>query len=135
MHPFYLKPWTSGSLYIVDGVAIFLVMVLSYDDPSTRGTVSLGTVAVCSEFQAKADAEERVLLEERQKAQAMATALATIGKFIIKKKARSPWLVPQPPPPPPPSPGDAMSQAGRYQWSRAMTTPWHVIFTLFSRLP
>lgn len=47
---------------------------------------SLATDSILQQIQKQQEAEDRAKLEERAKAQAMATALATIGKFIIKKK-------------------------------------------------
>ena len=67
-----------------------------------------------SQIQAKIDAEGRAALEVKSKAQAMATALSTIGKFIVKKKV----------PPPPPSPPPKLS--GACPWSCA-TAPWRLV--------
>lgn len=53
---------------------------------SPQGFASLATDSILQQIQRQQDAEDRAKLEERAKAQAMATALATIGKFIIKKK-------------------------------------------------
>ncbi|KAG7669766.1 hypothetical protein Ndes2526B_g06118 [Nannochloris sp. 'desiccata'] len=53
---------------------------------SPQGFASLATDSILEQIQRQQDAEDRAKLEERAKAQAMATALATIGKFIIKKK-------------------------------------------------
>ncbi|GAB4821713.1 hypothetical protein N2152v2_008759 [Parachlorella kessleri] len=51
-----------------------------------QGLAALATEGVLDQIKRQRDAEERAKLEEKAKAQAMATALATIGKFIIKKK-------------------------------------------------
>jgi ribosomal protein L9 len=51
-----------------------------------QGLAAHATAAVLGRIRAEKEAEERARLEERARAQAMATALATIGKFIIKKK-------------------------------------------------
>ena len=40
----------------------------------------------CSQIQRKIEAEEQRKRDEKARAKAMATALATIGKFAIKKK-------------------------------------------------
>jgi large subunit ribosomal protein L9 len=53
---------------------------------SPQGFASIATDTILEQIQRQQDAEDRAKLEERAKAQAMATALATIGKFIIKKK-------------------------------------------------
>lgn len=51
-----------------------------------QGLAMVATEGILSEIQKKQAAEDRAKLEEKAKAQAMATALSTIGKFIIKKK-------------------------------------------------
>ena len=51
-----------------------------------QGLANLATESVLTAIQERQAAEERARLEEKAKAQAMATALSTIGKFIIKKK-------------------------------------------------
>jgi large subunit ribosomal protein L9 len=52
-----------------------------------QGLASIATESVLQTIKQKQEAEERARMEEKAKAQAMATALATIGKFIIKKKS------------------------------------------------
>ncbi len=42
--------------------------------------------AFCRKIDDQKKSEERARLEVKAKAQAMATALATIGKFVVKKK-------------------------------------------------
>eukprot|EP00890_Picochlorum_soloecismus_P001193 jgi/Picsp_1/2074/NSC_05539-R1_50s ribosomal protein l9 len=51
-----------------------------------QGLAEVATEAVLAEIKKKQEIEERARLEQKAKAQAMATALGTIGKFIIKKK-------------------------------------------------
>lgn len=51
-----------------------------------QGLAMMATEGILEEIQKKQASEERAKLEEKAKAQAMATALSTIGKFIIKKK-------------------------------------------------
>lgn len=51
-----------------------------------QGLAEVATEAVLAEIKKKQELEERARLEQKAKAQAMATALGTIGKFIIKKK-------------------------------------------------
>lgn len=51
-----------------------------------QGLASLATDSILEQIKRQQEAEDRARLEERAKAQAMATALSTIGKFIIKKK-------------------------------------------------
>lgn len=51
-----------------------------------QGLASMATESVLTAIRRRQEAEERARLEEKAKAQAMGTALSTIGKFIIKKK-------------------------------------------------
>lgn len=51
-----------------------------------QGFASIATDSILDQIKRQQEAEERARLEEKAKAQAMATALATIGKFVIKKK-------------------------------------------------
>jgi large subunit ribosomal protein L9 len=51
-----------------------------------QGLAEVATEAVLAEIKKKQEMEERARLEQKAKAQAMATALGTIGKFVIKKK-------------------------------------------------
>lgn len=51
-----------------------------------QGYAVPATEAVLAQIQRRIDGEERLKQEEKAKAQAMATALATIGKFVIRKK-------------------------------------------------
>lgn len=51
-----------------------------------QGLAAMATDSILAEIKKQKAVEERERLEERAKAQAMATALSTIGKFIIKKK-------------------------------------------------
>jgi large subunit ribosomal protein L9 len=51
-----------------------------------QGLAAMATDNILAEIKKQKAVEERARLEERAKAQAMATALSTIGKFIIKKK-------------------------------------------------
>lgn len=51
-----------------------------------QGLAAMATDNILAEIKKQKAIEERARLEERAKAQAMATALSTIGKFIIKKK-------------------------------------------------
>lgn len=51
-----------------------------------QGLAAIATESVLEQIKRQQEAEERARLEEKAKAQAMATALGTIGKFIIKKK-------------------------------------------------
>jgi large subunit ribosomal protein L9 len=51
-----------------------------------QGLAAIATESILAEIEKKQAAEERAKLEDKAKAQAMATALSTIGKFIIKKK-------------------------------------------------
>lgn len=51
-----------------------------------QGLATVATEAILNQIQQKIKEEERARMEEKAKAQAMATALATIGKFIIRKK-------------------------------------------------
>lgn len=51
-----------------------------------QGLASIATDSVLEQIKRQVEAEERARLEEKARAQAMATALGTIGKFIIKKK-------------------------------------------------
>lgn len=51
-----------------------------------QGLAAVATDGILEQIKRQREAEERSRMEEKAKAQAMATALATIGKFIIKKK-------------------------------------------------
>jgi large subunit ribosomal protein L9 len=51
-----------------------------------QGLAAMATDNILAEIKKQKAVEERARLEERAKAQAMATTLSTIGKFIIKKK-------------------------------------------------
>lgn len=51
-----------------------------------QGLAAMATDSILAEIKRKAEIEERMRMEEKAKAQAMATALSTIGKFVIKKK-------------------------------------------------
>ena len=51
-----------------------------------QGLASLATDNILDQIKRQQEAEDRARLEEKAKAQAMSTALSTIGKFIIKKK-------------------------------------------------
>lgn len=51
-----------------------------------QGMASMATEGILTKLAKEREAEERAKLEVKAKAQAMATALATIGKFVIKKK-------------------------------------------------
>lgn len=51
-----------------------------------QGLAAVATDSVLAQLAKAREAEERARLEVKAKAQAMATALATIGKFVIKKK-------------------------------------------------
>jgi len=51
-----------------------------------QGLAMIATESILADIEKNIAAEERAKLEEKAKAQAMATALSTIGKFIIKKK-------------------------------------------------
>lgn len=51
-----------------------------------QGLAIVATESILNKIQEQIKAEERARLEEKAKAQAMATALSTIGKFIIRKK-------------------------------------------------
>eukprot|EP00204_Picochlorum_oklahomense_P002868 CAMPEP_0118805880 /NCGR_PEP_ID=MMETSP1161-20130426/29224_1 /TAXON_ID=249345 /ORGANISM="Picochlorum oklahomensis, Strain CCMP2329" /LENGTH=183 /DNA_ID=CAMNT_0006734915 /DNA_START=30 /DNA_END=578 /DNA_ORIENTATION=+ len=51
-----------------------------------QGYAALATENILEEIQRQKAVEERARMEEKAKAQAMATALSTIGKFVIKKK-------------------------------------------------
>ena len=52
-----------------------------------QGLAMIATESILADIEKKIAADDRAKLEEKAKAQAMATALSTIGKFIIKKKA------------------------------------------------
>ena len=51
-----------------------------------QGLAMIATESILADIEKKIAADDRAKLEEKAKAQAMATALSTIGKFIIKKK-------------------------------------------------
>eukprot|EP00887_Chlorella_sp_A99_P006469 scaffold3.g6469.t1 len=51
-----------------------------------QGLAVFASEGILDRIRMQREAEERRKLEEKAKAQAMATALATIGKFVIKKK-------------------------------------------------
>ena len=51
-----------------------------------KGLAMIATESILADIEKKIAADDRAKLEEKAKAQAMATALSTIGKFIIKKK-------------------------------------------------
>lgn len=51
-----------------------------------QGLASIATTGILAEINAQREAEVRAAAQEREKAQALATALKTIGKFVIKKK-------------------------------------------------
>ncbi len=51
-----------------------------------QGYAALATENILEEIQKQKTVKERARMEEKAKAQAMATALSTIGKFVIKKK-------------------------------------------------
>lgn len=51
------------------------------------GKAKLATQAILNKIEATAKAEQKKKEELKAKAEAMAAALATIGKFVIKKKA------------------------------------------------
>lgn len=51
-----------------------------------QGLAAFANEGILDKIQKQRDAELRAKMEEKAKAQAMATALSTIGKFIIKKK-------------------------------------------------
>ncbi|PRW59565.1 50S ribosomal L9 [Chlorella sorokiniana] len=51
-----------------------------------QGLAAFADDNILEQIRRQREEEERVKAEEKAKAQAMATALATIGKFIIKKK-------------------------------------------------
>ena len=51
-----------------------------------QGLAALATDSILDQIKRQQEAEDRARLEEKAKAGAMATALSTIGKFIIKKK-------------------------------------------------
>ena len=51
-----------------------------------QGLAAVATDTILEEIKRQNELKERARMEEKAKAQAMATALATIGKFVIKKK-------------------------------------------------
>lgn len=51
-----------------------------------QGLAAFADAGILERIRQQREAEERTRLEEKAKAQAMATALATIGKFVVKKK-------------------------------------------------
>lgn len=51
-----------------------------------QGLAAMATDNILAEIQKQKAIEERARMEEKAKAKAMATALSTIGKFVIKKK-------------------------------------------------
>ncbi|EFN53215.1 hypothetical protein CHLNCDRAFT_25930 [Chlorella variabilis] len=51
-----------------------------------QGLAAFADSNILDQIRKQREEEERVRMEEKAKAQAMATALATIGKFVIKKK-------------------------------------------------
>ncbi|KAL4458871.1 hypothetical protein ABPG75_013736 [Micractinium tetrahymenae] len=51
-----------------------------------QGLAAFADAGILERIRQQREAEERARLEEKAKAQAMATALATIGKFVVKKK-------------------------------------------------
>ncbi|KAI7840886.1 hypothetical protein COHA_005415 [Chlorella ohadii] len=51
-----------------------------------QGLAAFADDNILEQIRRQREEEERVKAEEKAKAQAMATALATIGKFVIKKK-------------------------------------------------
>lgn len=51
-----------------------------------QGLAAMATDNILAEIQKQKAVEERARMEEKAKAKAMATALSTIGKFVIKKK-------------------------------------------------
>jgi large subunit ribosomal protein L9 len=51
-----------------------------------QGKAAVATDGILAQLAKQREAEERARMEVKAKAQAMATALATIGKFVIKKK-------------------------------------------------
>lgn len=51
-----------------------------------QGLATVATPDILAEIKAAKEAEQRALQQEKARAEAMATALRTIGKFIIKKK-------------------------------------------------
>ena len=51
-----------------------------------QGLAAVATDGILAQLAKQREAEDRARMEVKAKAQAMATALATIGKFVIKKK-------------------------------------------------
>lgn len=51
-----------------------------------NGWAAQATDGILEQIKKQRDAEDRARMEEKAKAQAMATALSVIGKFIIKRK-------------------------------------------------
>ncbi|PSC76948.1 50S ribosomal L9 [Micractinium conductrix] len=51
-----------------------------------QGLAAFANAGILDQIKRQREEEERARMEEKAKAQAMATALATIGKFIVKKK-------------------------------------------------
>jgi len=51
-----------------------------------QGLAAFADAGILERIRQQREAEERARMEEKAKAQAMATALATIGKFVVKKK-------------------------------------------------
>lgn len=51
-----------------------------------QGMAAFADAGILASIRRQREAEDRLKLEEKAKAQAMATALSTIGKFIVKKK-------------------------------------------------